>query len=94
VDATNKDGRTQLHLASSSGTRAKIVHLLLDHGANADAKNKDGRTSLYEVLSQGKDEVVRFLLDRGVDANTGDKAAGRRCTMRHSKARRRPCTFY
>jgi ankyrin repeat protein len=72
VDATSKDGRTPLHLASFSGTRAELVHPLLDHGANADAKNKDGRTSLYEALSQGKDVVVRLLLDHGADANTGD----------------------
>ena len=31
------------------------------------------RCNLYEALSRGKTDIVRLLLDRGADANAGDK---------------------
>ncbi|KAI9449928.1 hypothetical protein BJY52DRAFT_1305428 [Lactarius psammicola] len=56
------DGRTPLHLASSSGG-AKIVCLLLDRGASADAKDKEGRSPFQVASGKGKNEVVKVLTE-------------------------------
>jgi len=47
------DGWTFLHLAAQKGN-ARVVKMLLDHGAKPDAKNKGGLTPL-EVAKQHED---------------------------------------
>ncbi len=46
IEASNKDGLTALHWASSNGHDA-TVKLLLDRGAQIEASNKDGLTALH-----------------------------------------------
>lgn len=52
------------------------MRLLLNRGANVDAKDNDsGRTPLSYAAANGREAVVRLLLDRGADieakANSG-----------------------
>lgn len=48
---------------------AKIVKLLLDHGAEVDMQNPVGLTSLIVASQEGNANIVRILLDCG--ANIG-----------------------
>jgi ankyrin repeat protein len=46
-----------------------VVHLLLDHGADADAPMAGGFRPLHAAAHNGQASVVRVLLDRGADPN-------------------------
>jgi ankyrin repeat protein len=59
-----------LHWASQQGYLS-IVALLLDRGADVMASNQDGRTALHLACICERESVVRFLLQRGTDADAG-----------------------
>ncbi|TMW69794.1 hypothetical protein Poli38472_001950 [Pythium oligandrum] len=62
-------GGTVLHHACLSGN-ASVVKLLLSHGADPFAVNENGHTALQVAsIKVDSGEVIRLLLDRGVDAN-------------------------
>jgi ankyrin repeat protein len=73
VNAPDTYHTTPLHLVSQDKL---IAQLLLDHGAKFNAKNDQGWTPLH-LVSQGTEEdsadVVRLLLELGVDVNVRDK---------------------
>lgn len=48
---------------------ARLVKLLLEHGADIDAKNLLGFTPLYEAIAKKNNLMVKFLLDRGANPN-------------------------
>jgi ankyrin repeat protein len=52
---------------SNSGD-ARIVRLLLDHGADIDFADADGFTAVHAACVEGDTEVVAQLLQRGADA--------------------------
>lgn len=78
IRATNKQGRTVLHLAfiSYRADSARIAYLL-DAGAAVDARDKDGKTPLmYAVRYGALLEAIDTLLDRGADINATDAISG------------------
>ena len=61
-------GLTPLLLASSE-MHLKVIHLLLEHGANVEGNTTKGQTPLLAACQRGNLPVAKLLLERGADAN-------------------------
>lgn len=64
ADVNRKDPiykRTALMVAAAAG-HSKIVHLLLQNGANIDLTTANGDTALCEAIKSGQRPMVQFLL--------------------------------
>ena len=66
---TTPQGDTALHMVhvTDNNSGAKIVKLLVAHGANINAKNKIGETPLHVATRIGSRPFVKALLDNGAD---------------------------
>ncbi|XP_036906942.1 ankyrin repeat domain-containing protein 26 isoform X2 [Sturnira hondurensis] len=62
------DGNTALHHAVL-GQNTAIVAKLLAHKANVEARNKDDLTPLTLAISEAKEKMVEFLVNRGAKVN-------------------------
>ncbi|KAM5337489.1 ankyrin repeat domain-containing protein 26 isoform 2-T2 [Glossophaga mutica] len=62
------DGNTALHHAVL-GQNTAIVAKLLEHKANIEARNKDDLTPLSLAISETKEKMVEFLVNRGAKAD-------------------------
>lgn len=58
--------------SAAAGAHEVVVHLLLDHGADADATMAGGFRPLHAAAHNDRPEMVRLLLDRGADPNARD----------------------
>lgn len=45
-----------------------VVQLLLEYNANQNYSNKKGTTPLMRAAQEGRDQVVKFLIEKGADA--------------------------
>jgi ankyrin repeat protein len=74
VNVNDSRNRTVLHYAVSKSSY-NYIKLLLDHGANINAVSDFGKTVLHEAFEEGISpnvEMIKLLLNRGVDANKRD----------------------
>jgi len=55
--------------SAAAGAHEVVVHLLLDHGADADATMAGGFRPLHAAAHNDRPTMVRLLLDRGADPN-------------------------
>lgn len=62
------EGMTPLLLAIDLNL-VKLAQFLLDHGANAHAKDSYGNTALYLAIRKKNPELVKLVLNAGVDVN-------------------------
>lgn len=73
VDARFKGAESTLGVAidgtSSNPRSARIVELLVEHGANVNRRLPDGRTPLFAAAEQGDVRTVNFLLEHGARVN-------------------------
>ena len=76
---TDLKGRTGLHVAAESGSMAALAYLI-KNGVAVDAKDENKITPLMAaaragvtVGSDGNAEVIRYLLDKGADAQVKDR---------------------
>jgi ankyrin repeat protein len=78
VNAVSDDGWTALHLASFFG-HAKIVEMLIAHGADATAlsRNESRNTSLHAALAANRKIVAGLLIGAGADVNAADRGGWR-----------------
>ncbi|XP_063162134.1 ankyrin repeat domain-containing protein 50-like [Candoia aspera] len=81
VDHADVDGRTALSVAAlcipASRGCAKVVELLLDHGASPGHADWDNVTPLLVAAYEGRADVVELLLEAGADVDAADS---RGCT--------------
>jgi ankyrin repeat protein len=73
VGATWTDGKSLLHMASSTGSIA-IVRALLEKGAEIDAGDPAGATPLHDAIASQATETVSYLISRGADVRTRVKS--------------------
>ena len=69
VNARAETDRTAFLVASSYPGTVELLKLLLEHGADLHAQDKAGATALSLAVRSADIDVVRFLADRGLDAN-------------------------
>ncbi len=73
VDVHFKEATTALAEAidgsASDDARARIVELLVEHGANVNRRFPDGRTPLFAAAESGNIRVVNFLLAHAARVN-------------------------
>lgn len=74
VNAASKEGRTALLIASRQAGSSATIRLLMKHGAKADARDALGGTALMMAAETGDIEMVRLLLDAGIDVNARAEA--------------------
>jgi ankyrin repeat protein len=55
--------------SAAANSHEVVVHLLLDHGADADATMSDGYRPLHAAAHNDRPAMVRLLLERGADPN-------------------------
>lgn len=63
LDQLDNDANSPLHLASLNG-HLRIVHILVEHGANLNLKNKEGNTALEISCRLGYFEISKVLISR------------------------------
>lgn len=61
LHARGGDGQTALHFAATT----EIATFLLEHGADIDAKDIDHESTPAQHMSEDRQEIVRYLIDRG-----------------------------
>ena len=83
-DMANIDGKTSLHLAlvveysnyriwdCTETHAARLVRLLLEHGADVNAQDKNKTTPLLLAIQQKMYDITRVLLSRGAEPNVKD----------------------
>jgi hypothetical protein len=73
VDVHYKEATTALveaiDASSADDDRARIVELLVEHGANVNRRFPDGRTPLFAAAESGNIRVVNFLVAHGARVN-------------------------
>ena len=73
MNATDDNGLTGLILAIHKGSNGKMVHLLLDAGANPNAKTLHGTTALIAAAMEGDGAAAGSLLKTGADPALEDE---------------------
>src|SRR5213594_2667690 len=86
VNARPENDRTALLVAASYPQTVDLLRLLLEHGADLHAQDKGGATALALSLRSADVEVVRFLVERGLDPNALAPAAQSAGLARHDPA--------
>ena len=72
VDVHFKDGSSALEVAieGNDAAHARVVELLIEHGANPNRRFPDGRTPLFVAAEGGGDiRIVNFLIAHGARLN-------------------------
>ena len=71
VDAWGGRRATPLHAAYTQ-KRAKVLQVLLDHGASVNCRGNSDHTILHAAAKEGHLEIARLLLNHGADVNAKD----------------------
>ena len=77
VDARTQTGRTALLVAASYPGTVDVLRLLLARGADVRAQDRAGTTALALAVRSADVDVVRFLVERGLDPNALNPGARR-----------------
>jgi tyrosine-protein kinase len=90
-DNSRRHGRTNLlHRATSQGNYT-IVSELLKTGYRHEAKNQNGQTAVHLASMNGKDDILRKLIEYGAGVNLRDTAG---YTPLHVRLPRRISNFH
>jgi ankyrin len=70
IHATDREGKTALHIASKGGYGG-IVMTLLEHGAATEITDAAGYSPLYYAAQHGFVKIAQLLLQAGADPDAG-----------------------
>ena len=71
-NTSDDDGDTCLHAAVIGNCNKKIIHKIIDHGANVNATNKDNNTALMIACANKNEGAINVLLNANADPNIAD----------------------
>ena len=77
MNAKSDTERTPLLVAASFPRTVAVLRLLLERGADLRAQDRAGATALALAVRSADVDVVRFLVERGLDPNALSAAARR-----------------
>ena len=80
VDAANRFGIRPLYLASENGS-ARMLRLLLDHGADPAMPFPEGETALMTAARTGNVDAVAVLLEAGAQVDAQESWKGQTALM-------------
>jgi ankyrin repeat protein len=83
VDARSETGRTALLVAASYPGTVDLLRLLLSRGADLRAQDRAGTTALALAVRSADVDVVRFLVERGLNPDTLNPGARRAALARN-----------
>src|ERR1041385_6682168 len=83
VDARAETGRTALLVAASYPGTVDVLQLLLARGADLRAQDRAGTTALALAVRSADVDVVRFLVDRGLNPEALNPGARRAALSRN-----------
>jgi len=83
ADARSESGRTALLVAASYPGTVDLLRLLLAHGADLRAQDRAGTTALALAARSADVDVVRFLVDRGLEPSALNPGARRAALARN-----------
>ena len=83
VDARSETGRTALLVAASYPGTIDLLQLLLARGADVRAQDRAGTTALALAVRSADVDVVRFLVERGLDPTALNPGARRAALARN-----------
>ncbi|KAG1700348.1 hypothetical protein DVH05_012149 [Phytophthora capsici] len=69
VNYADNTGSTPLMRALGGKPSPVIIALLLDHGAKVNTRDVGGNTPLHLAISEGYEDIARFLLENGANPN-------------------------
>ncbi|MEO7163095.1 MAG: ankyrin repeat domain-containing protein, partial [Bdellovibrionia bacterium] len=86
VDIQDRGGDTALHWAVSNG-RLNIAEVLLSAKASIETQNRRGSTPLITGILTKRDEMVKYLLQKGADSNArfSDDIPALSLTLKHDQ---------
>jgi ankyrin repeat protein len=83
VNARSETERTALLVAASYPGTVNVLGLLLDHGADLRAEDRGGSTALTLAIRSASVDVVRFLVEKGLDPKALSPLAARAGVARY-----------
>ena len=86
VNAKSQTERTALLVAASYPGTVNLLRVLLERGADLRAQDRAGATALSLAVRSSDIDVVRFLVDRGLDPNALTPVARRVGLARNDRA--------
>ncbi|KAG6977699.1 hypothetical protein JG688_00000066 [Phytophthora aleatoria] len=69
VNQADNTGSTPLMRAIGGKPSPVIIALLIDHGAKVNTRDVGGNTPLHLAVSEGYEDIARFLLENGANPN-------------------------
>ncbi|KAE8878125.1 hypothetical protein PF005_g14068 [Phytophthora fragariae] len=73
VNQADNIGSTPLMRALGGKPSPGIIALLVDHGAKVNTRDVGGNTPLHLAISEGYEDIARFLLENGANPNAKNK---------------------
>ena len=74
IDRVDEKGFTALLWTCANGQRA-VAELLLQYNASLDARGHNGENALLLAACYGHHEIVRILLEKGMNVNSFDEVS-------------------